>query len=143
MSRRKRYTRNLGRELKSPLPVRTTVEWVRFEHEDEPYGLFCYLADARERVSPEVRRHIDILAGWFEDHLDAPNVANIERFWFRGEATQHIDQARKLAALVSEAGFPIVERRTRRIPGKVKAEDHRQVAVLTFRDAPRPRRGSK
>ena len=143
MSRRKRYTRNLGRKLKSPLPVRTTMEWVRFEHADEPYGLFCYVADARERVSTEVRRQIDALAGWFEDHLDAPSVANIERFWFRGEASEHIDQARKLAALVSAAGFPIVERRTRRIPGKVKAEDRRQVAVLTFRDAPQPRRSSR
>src|SRR5262249_14524136 len=40
----------------------------------------------------------------------------------------------------SPQGFPIAERWTRRIPGKVKFEDHNQVAVLTFRDAPRPRR---
>ena len=37
MSRRKRYTRNLGRRLPEPLPVRTTVESVRFEHAREPY----------------------------------------------------------------------------------------------------------
>jgi hypothetical protein len=45
---RKRYTRNLGRELPSPLPVRTTTEWVRFEHEREPYGVFSYLPRSLE-----------------------------------------------------------------------------------------------
>ena len=42
MSRRKRFTRNLGRKLGAPLPQRTTNEWVRFEHASEPFGVFSY-----------------------------------------------------------------------------------------------------
>ena len=56
MSRRKRYTRNLGRRLPEPLPVRTTAEWVRFEHRDEPWGVFCFLDEAKV-----VGRTLDLL----------------------------------------------------------------------------------
>jgi hypothetical protein len=51
MPRSKRYTRNLGRKLKAPLPVRTTIEWVRFEHERKPCGVFTYLAQALPGLS--------------------------------------------------------------------------------------------
>ncbi len=95
MSRRKRCTRNLGRTLPAPLPIRTTVEWVRFEYEREPCGVF------------------------------------------KAEANLFILQARRLAILVRAAGIPIVERLTRRIPGKVRWEDRDQVAVLTYRDTAR------
>lgn len=136
----KRYTRNLGRTLKSPLPVRTTAEWVRFEHEREPYGVFSYLEDAMAALPPTARKELKALRLWFLDQLDAPDEATIERFWFRAEAAEHIEKARRLTELVREAGFPIVEHRTRRVPGKVKWEDPHQVAVFTYRDAPRPRR---
>ena len=140
VSRRKRYTRNLGRKLKSPLPTRTTVEWIRFEHEHEPYGVFSYLKEAHERASAEVRCELDALRDWFVDHLDAPDLLTIERFWFRIEAEEYVVRARRLAAILRAAGIPIVERRTRRVPGKVKWEDHNQVAVRTYRDTPQPRR---
>jgi hypothetical protein len=140
MSRRKRYTRNLGRKLKSPLPIRTTVEWIRFEHEQQPYGVFSYLKEAHERASAEVRCELDALRDWFVDHLDAPDLLTIERFWFRIEAEEYVVRARRLAAILRAAGIPIVERRTRRVPGKVKWEDHNQVAVRTYRDTPQPRR---
>lgn len=143
MSRRKRFTRNLGRALKEPLPVRTTIEWVRFEHEHEPFGVFCYLREAREAAVPEVRAEMETLVDWFVDHLHAPDLLTIERFWFRAEAQEYVDQARKLAALLGALGIPIVERRTKRVPGAVKWEDHNQVAVRTYRDAPRPNRSRK
>jgi len=40
-----------------------------------------------------------------------------------------------------EAGIPIVERRTARVPGQVRWSDADQIAVVTYRDAPRSRRG--
>jgi hypothetical protein len=140
MSRRKRFTRNLGRELPSPLPVRTTVEWIRFEHEYEPYGVFSYLKEARQALSAEASRELDALRDWFVDHLHAPDLITVERFWFRIEADDYVVRARRLATILRAAGIPIVERRTRRVPGKVKWEDHNQVAVRTYRDTPQPRR---
>jgi len=84
---------------------------------------------------------------WFCEHLDAPSVAELERFWFREEAVEHIARAQRLAALVRAAGIPIVERRTRRLPGKVRYDDASQVAVIPSRDTPgqpaRRRRASK
>jgi hypothetical protein len=139
MSRRKRYTRNFGRILKAPLPVRTTTEWIRFEHEDEPYGVFSYLRDARDRLRGTERAELVALGAWFHEHLDAPDELTRERFWFCGEAVVHIEKARRLSELVTAAGFPIVERRTRRVPGKVRWEDPDQVAVFVYRDAPQPR----
>jgi hypothetical protein len=64
----------------------------------------------------------------------------VERFWFRGEATEHLAHARRLAFILRAGGIPVVERRTKRVPGKVRWEDDNQVAVRTCRDAPRPRR---
>lgn len=139
VSRRKRYTRNLGRTLESPTPVRVTVEWVRFEHEDEPFGVFSYLRTAEEVLSEQARDEIERLRSWFCDRLDAPDMSAIERCWFKAEASEHILRARRLAELVREAGVPVVERRTRRVPGKVRYEDDHQVALVTYRDAPQPR----
>jgi hypothetical protein len=139
MSRRKRFTRNLGRTVTSPLPMRTTVEWVRFEHEREPYGLFCYLKEAREALSPEVRDEMAALSSWFEEHLKAPDLLTIERCWFRMEAEEYVLRARRLSGILRMAGIPIDERRTRRVPGKVKWEDDNQVAVRTYRDTPQSR----
>lgn len=145
MSRRKRYTRNLGRTLPAPLPRRTTERWIRFEHEREPYGLFSYADDARAALSAGDRHVLDGLVGWFADFLDAPTLSRDaeERFWFRAEASDHVARARDLADLVRRAGIPIVERTTHRVPGKIRWADPQQVAVLTYRDAPRPRRSSR
>ncbi len=120
MSRRQRYTRNLGRTLEEPLPVRTTVEWIRFEHEREPYGVFSYLPDAHERLRGSERAELEALRRWFNQHLHAPEELTRERFWFRAEALSQVDKARQLADLVAAAGIPIVERRTRRMPGKIR-----------------------
>jgi hypothetical protein len=75
MSRRKRYTRNFGRLLKTPSPMRTTVEWVRFEHEREPFGVFCYLKDARAASAASACAEIETINRWFHIALDAPDTA--------------------------------------------------------------------
>ena len=141
MTRRKRFTRNLGRTLPAPAPVRVTVEWIRFEHEVEPYGVFSYLSDARKSLPADALRELDTLMAWFEERLGAPEQADRERFWFRAEADEHITRARRVTEIVRAAGIPIVERRTRRVPGKARWADADQVAVITFRDAPRSRKG--
>ena len=140
MPRSMRYKRNLGRKLPSPKPARTTIEWVRFEHAHEPYGVFSYVKRALPGLSPSRRERARTLTNWFNENLGAPDQATLERFWFRAEARECIEKARQLAELVSRTGIPIVERRTRRVPGKVRWEDTHQAAVLTYRDTPQPKR---
>ena len=65
MSRRKKFTRNLGRELGTPLPVRTTSEWVRFEHEHEPYGAFSYISDAEALLATDGLNELNALRADF------------------------------------------------------------------------------
>jgi len=139
MPSRRRYTRNLGRVLPSPLPA--TVEWVRFEHRDEPFGVFSYLDDAGPKLPAEARAELAALRGWFAKHLDAPPgsyAIEKERFWFRAEAGEFVGRARRLADLVARAGIPMVERRTRELPGRVRWADPNQLAVLM---EPEPARG--
>ena len=140
MSRSKRFTRNLGRKLPAPKAVRTTIEWVRFEHAHKPYGVFSFLDEDSPALSPREREEFESLHAWFRKHLHAPDAAALARFWFRAEAVEHIEKARRLAKLVSSKGIPIVERRIKRVPGKVKWEDTHQAAVFTYRDTPQPKR---
>ena len=140
MSRRKRFTRNLGRKLPTPLPVRETVEWVRFEHEREPYGVFSYISDALELLPVDGHTELLEIRDWFNEHLHAPDLLTIERFWFDARAMDYVRRARRLAELLVSVDIPIVERRTRRVPGKVTWQDHHQVAVRTYRDTPQPPR---
>ena len=122
--------------------MRTTQAWLRFEHERQPYGVFSYIAEAKPTLPEEQRLEIDSLMVWINEYLDAPEDVSLdrERFWFREEAHEMIAKVRRVAALVRAAGVPIVERRTARIPGKVRWEDKDQVAVITYRDTPQPRR---
>ncbi len=140
MPRSKRYRRNLGRKLPSPKPARTTIEWVRFEHAHKPFGVFSYVDLALRGLSPGRRDRAKSLTKWFNENLGAPDHATLERFWFRAEAHECVEKARQLAELVARAGIPIVERRIRRVPGKVRWEDTHQAAVLTYRDTPQQRR---
>jgi hypothetical protein len=142
MSRRKRFTRNLGRTLPAPKALRTTRCWLRFEHQDEPYGVFSYRREARQRLSEGERAEMDDLMVWICERLDAPEEdwLDQERFWFRAEASDVISKVRRLVELVCEAGFPIIERRSNRVPGKVRWQDRDQVAVLTYRDTPQPKK---
>jgi hypothetical protein len=142
MSRRKRYTKNFGRELAEPLPVRTTQEWIRFEHVDQPEGVFQFVDDALERLPDGAGDELKDLMEWFAQRLGSPEQNDRKaRFWFRAEAIEYVEKARRMTELVSAAGFPVVERRTTRTPGKLNWSDMHQVAVFTYRDTPRPRRG--
>lgn len=132
----------MGRALPEPLPLRATSVWLRFEHELEPYGLFSYVDEAKERLDSVHRDEIDEICAWFAQHLDAPRLFERARFWFKAEATEHVLRGRRLMELLLDAGIPIVERRTRRVPGKVRFYDQHQVAVRTFRDAPQSKRGA-
>lgn len=142
VSRSKRYTRNLGRRLREPLP--RSEEWVRFEHELFGFGVFSYLSDARARGSSRLAARIDRLRAWFNLWLDAPSddvKIDHEKFWFRAEATEHIDRARRLADLVSRAGFPIRELRVIPRAKLVRWQDAHQLAVFTgktYIEAERP-----
>ncbi len=142
MSRRKKFTRNLGRELPSPLPNRITAEWVRFEHETEPYGAFSYIRDAEALLTAEGRKELHALRAWFNEHLNAPDEVTKERFWFCAEASQYVEKARQLSEVLRSVGIPVVERRTNRVPGKVTWNDANQVAVVTYRDTPQPAKGA-
>ncbi len=58
MSRRQRYTRNLGRALTAPTSMQPEVVVVRFEHERELYGLFSYVSVAQENLPGAERREL-------------------------------------------------------------------------------------
>jgi hypothetical protein len=156
MSRRLRFTRNLGRVMPCPSARRDDVGYVRFEHASErlggvAYGLFSYVSDARAVLSGVELAALEALLTWFEDHLDEParmvpfrDVGTrrarrrkreaMARCWFREDADEHLAKARELVRLLSRAGVPMVERRSDRVPGKLCAEDRVQIAVVGYRD---------
>ncbi len=141
MSRRKRYTRNLGRRPREPLP--RSEEWVRFEHELEGFGVFSYLSDARARGSSRLAARIERLRAGFNFGRDAPSAAvglDHEKFWFRAEASEHVDRARRLADLVTRAGFPMRELRVVHRSKLVRWQDARQLAVRTGKEHIEPER---
>jgi hypothetical protein len=148
VSRRKKYTRNLGRARIERVPTRGTGAcYVRFAHADEPFGVFSYLGEARPALSDPDRAELKALRDWFAAHLDEPDCFVPGRprcgrashvgeptavCWFRATATEHVSRARRMTMLVRRAGIRIVEFRRDRIPGQVCSEDGEQVAVASF-----------
>jgi hypothetical protein len=148
VSRRKKYTRNLGRVRVERVPTRGTgSRYVRFAHVDEPYGVFSYLKDAKPMLSEADRAELEELRAWFGAHLDEPDCFVPVRphrgkasrvgeptavCWFRASATEHVNRARRMSVLVRRAGIPIVEFRRDRVPGQVCSEDGEQLAVASF-----------
>lgn len=159
MSRRQRFTRNLGRPTVVPSPARTPTRYVRFEHAHEVidgihFGPFSYLSDARERLEANDLAELDTIVAWFDDHLDVPErmvpFRDVGPYrarrkhqepsavcWFREDAVEHITQARKLVALLGRADLAFVELWSDRVPGTVCSEDEAQVAVVVYRDVRR------
>jgi hypothetical protein len=73
VTRRKRYTRNLGRVPSEAIPKRGTgTRYVRFAHEREPYGVFSYVSDARPRLSEADLEELNEIIAWFSVHLEEP-----------------------------------------------------------------------
>jgi hypothetical protein len=85
-----------------------------------------------------IRDHID----WFNMHLPEPlrftkrrvsSGANVALSWFKSTATDHIDKARELAALVESCGHRVSMIKETRI-GYVTYEDEYQIVAIPFRD---------
>lgn len=156
MSRRLRFTRNLGRRIPEPAPARESLRYVRFEHATEvieglAFGLFSYVDDAREQLGASDRAELDAVMAWFNAHLEEPTrmvpfrdvgarrarrrqSEPMAQCWFREDAEAHITKARELVALLGRAGIEMAERWSDRLPGKLCASDSAQVAVVLFRD---------
>jgi hypothetical protein len=148
MSRRKKYTRNLGRARAERVPIRGAgTKYIRFSHRDEPYGVFSYLRDAKPRLSDSDREELKALREWFQTHLEEPDCfvpIRVRRgraaregeptavCWFRSSATEHVNRARRMSVLVRRARIPIIELRRDRVPGQVCSEDGEQLAVASF-----------
>jgi hypothetical protein len=148
VSRRKKYTRNLGRARVERVPRRGAgTHYVRFAHRDEPFGVFSYLREARPRLSEPDRDEVKALREWFQEHLEEPDCfvpVRVRRglasrhgeptavCWFRSTAKEHVNRARRMSVLVRRAGIPIVELRRDRVPGQVCSEDGEQLAVASF-----------
>lgn len=163
MSRRARFTRNLGREVPAPKPRRDLLRYVRFEHATErvqgvAFGPFSYVADARELLRGDDLAELNGVMTWFCDHLEEPGRMvpfrdvgekrarrrkheSLALCWFREDATEHIAKARLLVEVLARADIPFVERWSDRLPGKLCAEDHVQVAVVPFHDSAREEEG--
>lgn len=156
MSRRVRFTRNVGRRVPSPAPRRDELRYVRFEHATEifegvTFGPFSYVADARKRLTGDDLAELEAVVTWFSDNLEAPERMvpfrdvgprrarrrkhdAMAQCWFREDAALHIAKARELVAILGRAGFDFAELWSDRLPGKVCAEDGIQIAVVRFRD---------
>jgi hypothetical protein len=149
MGRAKRYTRNLGRSPVEQVPQRGRGElFVRFEHAQEPYGVFCYTDEARVALPRADQDEMEQILVWFDDHLELPDSLVPVRpqprrgrlvdgelsavCWFRARAREHVEQARRLALLVRRARISIIERWTDRLPGQICSEDEAQLAIASF-----------
>jgi hypothetical protein len=148
VSRRKKYTRNLGRARVERVPTRGTgARYVRFAHANEPFGVFSYLREASPALSDPDRAELKVLRDWFATHLEAPDCFVPVRprrgrpsyvgeptavCWFRAIATEHVNRARRMSVLVRRAGIRIVEFRRDRVPGQVCSEDGEQLAVASI-----------
>jgi hypothetical protein len=146
VSRRKRYTRNLGRERPATVPRQGTgSRYVRFVHEHEPYGVFSHFDVARVRLGEPERTELDELLGWFRAHLDLPtSLVPVHEptaeggegpravCWFRASASEHILRARRVAILLREARIPIIERWSDELPGRICSADEAQLAISPF-----------
>jgi hypothetical protein len=156
MSRRLRFTRNVGRRVPAPTPQREELRYVRFEHATEiirgvAFGPFSYVGDARKLLVGSDLAELNDVMRWFSDNLEEPermvpfrDVGErrarrrkreaMAQCWFREDAEAHIARARELVAILGRAGFAFVERWSERLPGKLCAEDGVQIAVVPYRD---------
>jgi hypothetical protein len=125
VSRRKKYTRNLGRSSVERVPTRGAgARYIRFAHRDEPYGVFSYLGDAKPRLSDSDREELNALREWFQGHLEEPDCfvpIRVRRgkaaregeptavCWFHASAAEHVNRARRMSVLVRRVRIPIIE----------------------------------
>ncbi|MEL6522934.1 MAG: hypothetical protein AAFQ66_18330 [Pseudomonadota bacterium] len=112
-------------------------------------GLFCAFSVAREarddgRLTGWQIDELGRMYHWFCLHLDKPGsfvrrCGKGERAgvcWFRPEAAEHVSNARYMAWLLCDIGFPVEELRARR-PGTILWSDNHQVVAIPYRNGPR------
>lgn len=98
--------------------------------------------DVDARTRRMVKRYID----WYSDYLPKPHrfhrsKSKAEKYqtrgicWFKPDATNHIDNAQRLAAILERNGYPIETVKASRV-GYIVYEDKYQVVADPFRDTP-------
>ena len=102
-------------------------------------GLFQALNHLPATEGPDWRRsEIARTYDWFTENLDRPDVlaARFSRYgprrgvcWFHDTATDHIEQARYLAWLLTDIGLPIRELRAH-APGQTIWQDAAQAVII-------------
>jgi hypothetical protein len=107
-------------------------------------GVF-YVADLAEERGDLAwldQLRCDLACSWFDLHLPFPRRFSRSRrpnahpaaiCWFKADARECIQRARRMAALLNLAGVPIDMLRTHQ-PGYVVYEDSFQVVAVPFRD---------
>lgn len=120
--------------------------------EDRCSGLHLGVINAAYRnlrYNPDLvtwlRREIRTELDWFDDHLDAPGKFAVRPYhrhkgrygvcWFNSAAKLHIAHARYLAWLVTEAGRPVREIKTKQ-PGAIVWRDRHQIVAVANKEGP-------
>ena len=111
------------------------------------FGIFHFAYDVarHDRTPCWIRAELGRELAWFGRSLDVPDRL-ARRFrrrrtirgvcWFRPEAGEHIARARYMGWLMSEAGCPVEQIRTR-YPGEVIWRDAHQIVARPGADVPR------
>lgn len=126
--------------------VRFVADWTD-EDSCVTAGLFLAAAWVRDNADPAEAdlARLQELREWFNLHLNKPRRFNRSRrphrkkkaiSWFKDSAHEHIAMAREMARIVSAAGLPIREVRTKR-PGYVVYEDDFQLVAEPFAETVR------
>lgn len=112
-------------------------------------GVFAAAYDLRHsgQLNPHEIEEMDDAVAWFAENLEKPsrfNRTTSKGFhrrvakgisWFKPTATEHIDQIRRMAAVMDEHGWLVSMIKTRN-PGYVVYEDDDQVVAEPFSDTP-------
>lgn len=103
------------------------------------------LLDDDEEVDESRRARLREELAWFNANLGIPTLlsrskkahsANKAISWLRQSATEHIDHAKTIAAVLVRHGIGVRELKTDR-PGYVVYDDEYQVVAEPFRETPR------
>lgn len=124
-----------------------TLETNRHSHVAQ--GLFgaAYALRREGRLEEHEALWFESVVGWFERNLKAPKHYDIDLrydskaydkvvYWFRAEATQHIQAMREVATMLGHHGIPHRLLRSDK-PGIIVYRDARQVGAIPFRDGAR------
>lgn len=118
------------------------VSKVRLPGSRCPVGVFQHAYDLVDRRELDLLDELDceLSFAWFNLYLPIPPRFSRARrpktagiCWFKADAREFIQRARKMAALLDTAGVPIDMLRAAR-PGYIVYEDKYQVVAVPFRE---------